>query len=160
MSPDPENQTAPSGKLGAAMNVWEAGAEALALHSDTDAGGASVKPTPKPLPKVLRFQGDILTQRKRIGNVALYDRGESVIEVILIRLRGDRMIRGKQIASSEAYPSNSDFGRTGWCYSDPDKAIRERKAKAMFQQLVEREQDRLKARERSQITAISSPTRT
>ena len=57
-------------------------------------------------------------------------------EVIKIRYRPERKIKGKILLESLRLPSDNDFGYHAWsfgCFSDPEKALI--KAKEKFQEL-------------------------
>ena len=45
-------------------------------------------------------------------------------EVILIRINKAKTINGTFIPEKERFPSNEDFGRYAWSYSDYDYALR------------------------------------
>ena len=89
-------------------------------------------PKPIPLPLVMKFQGDKLTQRKRSGNVAWYRRGGYCIEIILIRIVPESTFGGYSYPAREAYPGSSQFGNLGWCFSHPEKTKREELAESKF----------------------------
>ena len=114
-------------------------------------------PKPIPLPPVMSFQGDTLTQRKRMGNVAWYDRGSDVIEIIKIRVRKAWEWQGKLRPTQEVYPGASDFGPYAKCISGPN---REERAQVVFQMFVNEEREKVIQHGHGAKTAFSSPNPT
>ena len=110
-----------------------------------------------PLPKILHFQGDRLVQRKRVGNVAWYDRSGHVIEIIKIRVRKAWMWQGTLRPTQEVYPGTSDFGPYAKCISGPN---REKRAQVVFQMFVSEEQEKALQSGHSENPALSPPSPT
>ena len=109
-------------------------------------------PKPIPLPPVLSFQGNTLTQRKRVGNVAWYDRSGQIIEIVKIRVRKAWMWHGKLRPTQEVYPGTSDFGPNAKCITGPN---REERAQVIFDMFFREEQDKLIRSGQSENPALS-----
>jgi hypothetical protein len=75
----------------------------------------------KRLPKTIENMGvsikDLTTTCiVRNGHKAIYKRSDGYYEVILIRVRPERMVFGKFYPAEEVYPTTAEFGRYGWFY--------------------------------------------
>jgi hypothetical protein len=58
----------------------------------------------------------------RTDKKAIYERQDDVWEVFLIKVRPAEKAFGKDYPAREAYPSNEDFGKWAWCYSNEQRA--------------------------------------
>ena len=59
---------------------------------------------------------------KRTKKKAMYYRWDNVWEVFRIKINEPTSLFGRSYPRREVYPSNEDFGRTAWCFSDEAQA--------------------------------------
>lgn len=86
------------------------------------------------------YDGFVLTQVKREGKVALFEKTKAThkspsYEVVVVQVSKAREVFGRAIAEHEIMPSSEEWGTNGWSYSDLDSALKR------FDKLV-REQER------------------
>ena len=60
----------------------------------------------------------------RDGNTCLYERSDGVFEVFLVSISPETEAFGKSYPPREVYPGNDDFGKTAWCFSNRDLAVK------------------------------------
>lgn len=97
----------------------------------------------KPLRVSFFRDGMIHLQKKRVGNVALFELGTSTIgcEVVMIRIaKPQKLPNGEMAPWREAYPSTGEFGTRGWYYMKEQLA----EAEAKFDHLVQEERKEAK----------------
>lgn len=79
------------------------------------------------LPIKLRKNGCNYKQVLRNGKGAIYqqmvDEKTAYFEIFLIRVRPERIIKGKLIPSAEVWPNNESFGKSSWTYPTMQQAI-------------------------------------
>lgn len=73
----------------------------------------------KPLATQFRSNGFDLTQLKRVGVVALFEKTMPGIarpsyEVVIVQRHGERVIAGNTIPAAEAMPGAEQWGQKGW----------------------------------------------
>ena len=81
------------------------------------------------LPEVVEISGTGipgLTAKcvKRTDKKALYYRNDNVYEVFRVIIAEATEIFGRKYPRKENYPSNEDFGKTAWTYTEEKNAIR------------------------------------
>jgi hypothetical protein len=69
------------------------------------------------------------TQLTRKNNIAVYERTSDKLvnksyEVIIIKERKSAMFKGVEIPEREVYPSDEDFGSTGFAYATKEQAYK------------------------------------
>lgn len=74
------------------------------------------------------------TQLQKHDNIYLYQREDNTYEVFTARVAQAGMVFNVEYPEREVYPNNEDFGKSAWCYTNKDQAIRK------FNQLVEKRQ--------------------
>ncbi len=60
---------------------------------------------------------------KRKGQIALSERSDGVYEVFFIKVQDANEMFGRFYPKRELYPSNEDFGKTAWCYTNYNSAL-------------------------------------
>ena len=58
----------------------------------------------------------------RDGNVCMYHRSDGPYEVFIAQVRSKEVIGGREYPEREVYPSNEDFGKSAWCYTERKRA--------------------------------------
>jgi hypothetical protein len=80
-----------------------------------------------------------LTQLKRVGDVAIYKQTKgkqpSAFEVVVIRRREACVAFGTELPATEFYPTNTDWGSTGFTYRTLEEAERK------FMELTDKERE-------------------
>jgi hypothetical protein len=78
---------------------------------------------PNPIRTEFGAHGHWLRQIWRQGDVALYERALSKdkpaheLELVVIKIAKEKLMpNGKLVAAHEVYPSDSDWGRSGWSF--------------------------------------------
>lgn len=61
---------------------------------------------------------------KRNGDVCLYQRSDGPYEVFQVQVAPARDVFGTELPERETYPGNEDFGKTAWCYTGYEGALR------------------------------------
>lgn len=64
----------------------------------------------------------VLVQRQ--DNLCLYKRSDDIYEVFYPNKLPEGNVFGKHYPEREGYPSNEDFGRTAWCYTKLEGAVK------------------------------------
>jgi len=60
----------------------------------------------------------------RKENICIYERSDEVFEVFKVQIHKEAEIFGKPYPTREAYPSSEDFGKTAWCFTSLDSAMK------------------------------------
>jgi hypothetical protein len=60
----------------------------------------------------------------REGDLCLYERSDDVFEVFYPNQQAEGEIYGKFYPAHETYPNNEDFGKTAWCFSEKENAVK------------------------------------
>jgi len=98
----------------------------------------------KPLPERFRQKGFELELVQRTKKVALYKRYQSNpakchYEVIVVQSHNGRMIGDRFIEPAEFYPSDSQWGQSGWTFTEGMSGSREQAltdAKQRFEEIL------------------------
>lgn len=84
-------------------------------------------------PKGVGIPGLTAKLLKRDGKVCLYERTDNCYELFIVQVSPAVETFGKKYPEREVYPGNEDFGRTAWCYTHLDIALKR------FDALVEKQ---------------------
>lgn len=80
-----------------------------------------------PLPKNVRKNGFDYVRHAKGDKTYIYKQWISPIhcafEVFYIKVRPERLLRGKLIEAKETYPHNEAFGKWAWSFYDKEKAM-------------------------------------
>jgi hypothetical protein len=94
----------------------------------------------KPLPLILEKNGFTYTQVLRTGKVFIYRQGVAenlnYFEVFTIKIKLQKLFKGKLIPEREVFPCDEDFGKTAWSYRTSEKA------EGKFKNLVEKQRQK------------------
>jgi hypothetical protein len=101
-------------------------------HSDTLLGRSTLSEGENapyaPLLGEFRQSGSVLTQLKRVGDVAIYKQTKGkqppTFEVVTIRRREASVVFGEEFPATEYYPHNEDWGIHGFTYRTLEEAER------------------------------------
>lgn len=74
------------------------------------------------LPIEIRANGRDYRQVKRTDKKAMYISDDGVIEVFKVKIDKEGEIFGKKYPKREHYPTNEDFGKIAWCFTNMDRA--------------------------------------
>jgi len=84
----------------------------------------------KQLPKSFQGKGSqsgwLFYRFRRIGDICIYQKSfENTLyfEVFKVRIKEAEERFGIKFGRREVYPSDEDFGKTAWCYSNIDEAV-------------------------------------
>lgn len=74
------------------------------------------------LPLQIKSRGQTFTQIERTDNAAIYKSSWGHYEVFRIIVQKESEAFGVKFSEREAYPGNSQFGNTAWCFKSLSKA--------------------------------------
>jgi hypothetical protein len=60
---------------------------------------------------------------KNNDNLYLYEREDNCYEVFFAKIRKEETIFNVLYPERELYPTNEDFGKTAWCFTNLDSAL-------------------------------------
>lgn len=61
---------------------------------------------------------------KRRGNICFYQRSDGPYEVFYVKVFPEEVIKNKKYPEREGYPSNEDFGKIAWCFTEYEHALK------------------------------------
>lgn len=80
----------------------------------------------KPIRNTFVSDGYTFRQIAREKNVAVYEKvwgSHHTWEVIKVRQRGERLLKGKHLEASEQYPTSESWGEDGWSLTTKESAF-------------------------------------